>query len=85
MSYKERLLSIKSSLWLTIGRLDLTYFFKSLHGFYNLNVLDFVPFANHTRTSHCKNPLLVLKASKCKTSTFQSFFDRIGPLCRVSS
>ena len=56
-------------------------FYKLLYGFYNLNVPEFVPFVNHTHTRHCKNPSLVLKVTKCKTSTFQSsFFNRIFPL-----
>ena len=58
MSYKERLLSL-NLLPLVYDReiKDLTYFYKLLHGFYNLNVLDFVSFVNHTRTRHCKNRL----------------------------
>ena len=82
MSYKERLLSL-NLLPLVYDReiKDLTYFYKLLHGFSNLNVLDFESFVNHTRTRHCKNPSLVLKVPRCKTSTFQSsFFNRIVPL-----
>ena len=82
MSYKERLLSL-NLLPLVYNReiKDLTYFYKLLHGFNNLNVLDFVSFVNHTRTHHCKNPSLVLKVPRCKKSTFQSsFFNRIVPL-----
>ena len=82
MSYEDQLVSL-NLLPLVYDReiKDLTYFYKLLHGFYNLNVLDFVSFVNHTRTSHCKNPSLVLKVLRCKTITFQSsFFNRIVPL-----
>ena len=47
---------------------DLKYFQKLLSGFYNLNVLCFVSFVNHTLTRHCKNHSLVLKVPKCKFS-----------------
>ena len=82
MNYKERLLSL-NLLPLVYDRetKDLTYLYKLLHGFYNLNVLDFASFVIHTRTRYCKNPSLVLKVPRCKTSTFQSsFFNRIVPL-----
>ena len=82
MSYKERLLSL-NLLPLVYDReiKDLTYFYKLLHEFYNLDALDFMSFANHTRTRHCKNPSLVLKVPRRKTNTFQSsFFNRIVPL-----
>jgi hypothetical protein len=66
---------------------DLTFMFKTLHGFYDLDVFDFVSFVNHSR---CNNPSLVLKVPSCKSSTFQSsFFNRIVPLwnhtCKIAS
>jgi hypothetical protein len=67
--------------------------FKILHGFYDLDVFDFVSFVNHCRTytSNCNNPSLVLKVPSCKLSSiFQSsFFNRIVPLwnhtCKIVS
>jgi hypothetical protein len=64
--------------------------FKTLHGFYDLDVLDFVSFVNHSRTRNCNNPSLVLKFPSRKSSTFQSsFFNRIVPLwnhtCKIAS
>jgi hypothetical protein len=57
---------------------DLTFMFKTLHGFYDLDAFDFVSFVNHSRTRNCNNPSLVLKVPSCKSSTFQtSFFNRI--------
>ena len=68
---------------------DLTYFFKLLDGFYDLNVSNFVSFVSHNPARNCKNPSLVLKVPSCKTSSFQSsFFNRIGPLwnyvCKIA-
>ena len=68
---------------------DLTYFFKLLNGFYDLNISNFVSFVSHNRTRNCKNPSLVLKVLSCKTSSFQSsFFTRIVPLwnyeCKIA-
>jgi hypothetical protein len=69
---------------------DLTFFFKLLHGYYDLNVSDYVSFVSHCRTRNCENPSLMLKVPSCKTSTFQSsFFNRIVPLwncvCKAAS
>ena len=68
---------------------DLTYFFKLLNGFYDLNISNFVSFVSHKRTRNCKNPSLVLKVPSCKTISFQSsFFNRIVPLwnyvCKIA-
>jgi hypothetical protein len=49
---------------------DLTFFFKLLNGFYDLNISNFVSFVSHIRTRNCENPSLVLKVPSCKTSTF---------------
>ena len=69
---------------------DLTFVFKTLHGFYNLDAFNFVSFVNHSRTRNCNNPSLLLKVPSCKSSTFQtSFFNRIVPLwnhtCKIAS
>ena len=78
LSYKDRL-KMLNLLPLSYDRemKDLTYFFKLLNGFYDLN------------TRNCKNPSLVLKVPSCKTSSFQSsFFNRIVPLwnymCKIA-
>jgi hypothetical protein len=36
---------------------DLTYFFKLLNGFYDLNISNFVSFVSHNRTRNCENRL----------------------------
>ena len=89
--YKDRLLAL-NLLPLTYDReiKDLTFFFKLLHGYYDLNVSDYVSFVSHCRTRNCENPSLMLKVPSCKTSTFQSsFFNRIVPLwncvCKAAS
>jgi hypothetical protein len=68
---------------------DLTFFFKLLNGFYDLNISNFVSFVSHNRTRNCENPSLVLKVPSCKTSAFQSsFFNRTVPLwncvCKIA-
>ena len=89
MSYKERLLSL-NLLPLTYDReiKDLTFFYKAMHGLYDLDVLNFVSFVSHSRTRNCNKPSLVLKIPSCKTNTFKSsYFNRIVPLwnyvCKV--
>jgi hypothetical protein len=91
MTYKDRLLAL-NLLPLAFDReiKDLTFMFKTLHGFYDLDVFDFVSFVNHSRTRNCNNPSLVLKVPSCKSNTFQSsFFNRIVPLwnntCKIAS
>ena len=91
MTYKDRLLAL-NLLPLAFDReiKDLTFMFKTLHGFYDLDVFNFVSFVNHSRTRNCNNPSLVLKVPSCKSSTFQSsFFNRIVPLwnhtCKIAS
>ena len=82
ISCKDRLLAL-NLLPLAYDRetKDLAFFFKALHGHYDLNVFDYVPCASHARTRNCVNPSLMLKVPSCKTSTFQSsFFNRIVPL-----
>ena len=49
---------------------DLTYFFKLLNGFYDLNIFNFVSFVSHNRTRNCKNPSLVLKVRRVKQVLF---------------
>jgi hypothetical protein len=75
LTYRDRL-QMLNLLLLTYDReiKDLTYFFKLLNGFYNLNISNFVSFVSHNRTRSCKNPSLVLKVLSCKTSAFQSSF-----------
>ena len=80
--YKDRLLSL-NLLPLSYDReiKDLTFFFKAMYGYYDLNVFDYVSFVSHSRTRNCVNPSLMLKVPSCKTSTFQSSsFNRIVPL-----
>ena len=91
MAYKDRLLAL-NLLPLAFDReiKDLTFMFKTLHGFYNLDAFNFVSFVNHSRTRNCNNPSLLLKVLSCKSSTFQtSFFNRIVPLwnhnCKIAS
>ena len=69
---------------------DLMFFYKALHGFYDLNVEDFVSFVTHGRTRLSSNPTVVLKIPYCKTTTFQaSFFNRIvkilNSICKVAT
>ena len=51
MTYKDRLLAL-NILPLAFDREinDLTFMFKTLHGFCDLDVFDFVSFVNHIRT-----------------------------------
>ena len=80
--YKDRLPTL-NLLPLTYDReiKDLTFFFKLLHGYYDLNVSDYVSFVSHCRTRNRENPPLMLKVPSCKTSTPQpSFSNRIVPL-----
>ena len=51
MEYKDRLLAL-NLLPLVYNReiKDLTFFFKTLHGFYDLNILNFVSFVSYSRT-----------------------------------
>ena len=88
--YKDRLLTL-NLLPLSYDReiKDLTFFFKAMYGYYDLNIYDYVSFVSHSRTRNCVNPSLMLKVPSCKTSTFQSsFFNRIVPLwnyvCRTA-
>jgi hypothetical protein len=71
LTYKDRL-QMLNLLPLTYDReiRDLTFFFKLLNGFYDLNISNFVSFVSHIRTRNCENPSLVLKVPSCKTSTF---------------
>ena len=57
MSYNERLLSL-NLLPLEYDReiKDLTFFYKAIHGLYDLDVLKFVSFVTHSRTRNCNNP-----------------------------
>ena len=68
---------------------DLTFFYKAMHGLYDLDVLKFVSFVTHSRTRNCNNPSLLLKIPSCKTNTFKSsYFNRIVLLwnyvCKVA-
>ena len=90
LTYRDRL-QMLNLLPLTYDReiKDLTFFFKLLNGFYDLNISNFVSFVSHNRTRNCENPSLVLKVPSCKTSAFQSsFFNRIVPLwnrvCKIA-
>ena len=90
MFYKDRLLSL-NLLHLAYDReiKDLKFFYKTMHGLYDLDVLNFVSFVSHSRTRNCNNPSLLLKIPSCKTNTrFKSYFNRIVLLwnyvCKVA-
>ena len=70
LSYKD-CLKMRNLLLLSYDRemKDLTYFFKLLNGFYDLNISNFVSFVAHNRTRNCKNSSLVLQVPSCKTSS----------------
>ena len=77
VSYKDRLLAL-NLLPLSYDReiKDLTFFFKAIYGYYDLNIFDYVSFVSDSRTRNYVNPSLMLKVP-CKTSRFQSsFFNR---------
>ena len=85
VSYKDRLLAL-NLLPLCYDReiKDLTFFFKAMYGYYDLNVFDYVSVVSHSRTRNCVNPSLMLKVPSCKTSTFKSsFFNRIVHLWNI--
>ena len=73
MPYKEWLLSL-NLLPLAYDReiKDLTFFYKALHGLYDLDMLNFVSFVSHNRTRNCNNPSLLPKIPSCKTNIFKS-------------
>jgi hypothetical protein len=59
---------------------DLTFFYKALYGYIDVNVNKYIAFIGHGRTRHSQIPL-VMKAPRCKTNTFQaSFYNRIVKL-----
>ena len=73
--YKDRLLAL-NLLPLCYEReiKDLTFLFKAMYGYYDLNVFDNVSVVSHSRTRNFVNPSLMLKVPSCKSSTFQSSF-----------
>ena len=77
VSYKDRLIAL-NLLCYDREIKDLTFFFKVVYGYYDLNVFDYVSVISHSRTRNCVNPSLMFKVPSCKTSTFQSsFFNRM--------
>ena len=59
---------------------DLTFFYKALYGYIDVNVNKYIAFIGHGRTRHSQIPL-VMKAPRCKTNAFQaSFYNRIVKL-----
>ena len=59
---------------------DLT-FFKALHGYYDLDVLNYVLFVSHSRTRNFNNLSGLLTVASCKINIFKSsYFNRIWPL-----
>jgi hypothetical protein len=59
---------------------DLTFFYKALYGYIDVNVNEYISFIGHGRTRHSQIPL-VMKAPRCKTSTYQaSYYNRIVKL-----
>ena len=77
--YKEWLLSL-NLLPLSYDReiKDLTFFFKALFGFVNVDLCNFVLFVNHGRTRLSCSSEKILQTPLCKTTTFQSsYYNRI--------
>ena len=56
---------------------DLTFIFKALFGFVNVNMSNFVSFVNHDRTQLSHSSEKILQTPLCKTTTFQSYYNRI--------
>ena len=79
MPYKERLSSL-NLLPLSYDRemKDLTFFYKALFGFINVNLSNYVSFVSHGRTRLSLSSEYILQNSLCKTTTFQSsYYNRI--------
>ena len=79
ITYKERLLSL-NLLPLSYDReiKDLTFFYKALFGFVNVDLSNFVSFVNHGRTRLSRSSDKILQTPLCKTTTFQSsYYNRI--------
>ena len=79
MPYKERLSSL-NLLPLSYDRelKDLTFFYKSLFGFINVNLSNYVSFVSHGRTRLSLSSEYILQNPLCKTTTFQSsYYNRI--------
>ena len=79
ITYKERLLSL-NLLPLSYDREieDLTFFYKALFGFVNVDLSNFVSFVNHGRTRLSRFSEKNLQTPLCKTTTFQSsYYNRI--------
>ena len=59
----------------------LTYFYKLVNSFPDLDILNYVSFVSYGRTRNCVIPSLIFNTSPCRASSFQSsFFNRIVPL-----
>ena len=59
---------------------NLTFFYKALYGYIDVNFNKYVAFIGHGRTRHSQIHL-VMKAPRCKTNAFQaSFYNRIVKL-----
>ena len=57
---------------------DLTFFYKALFGFVNVDLSNFVSFVNHGRTRLSRSSDKILQTPLCKTTTFQSsYYNRI--------
>ncbi|CAB4031032.1 Hypothetical predicted protein [Paramuricea clavata] len=79
MPYKERLSSL-NLLPLSYDRemKDLTFFYKALFGFTNVNLSNYVSFVSHGRTRLSLSSEYILQNPLCKTTTFQSsYYNRI--------
>ncbi|CAB4006426.1 Hypothetical predicted protein, partial [Paramuricea clavata] len=87
MPYKERLSSL-NLLPLSYDRemKDLTFFYKALFGFINVNLSNYVSFVSHGRTRLSLSSEYILQNPLCKTTTFQSsYYNRIVNICNTVS
>ena len=70
--YKQRLLKLEV-LPLSYDRemKDLVFFFKSLYGYVDLNINNFVSFVQHGRSRLSQATGVMLQTPMCRTATFQ--------------
>ena len=75
MPYKERLSSLNlQPLSYDREMKDLTFFYKALFGFINVNLSNYVSFVSHGRTRLSLSSEYILQNPLCKTTTFQSSY-----------
>jgi hypothetical protein len=78
MPYKERLSSL-NILPLSYDRelKYLTFFYKALFGFINVNLSNYMSFVSHGRTLLSLSSEYILQNPLCKTTTFQSYYTTV--------